>query len=301
MTSDILKQFQSLHYRRTLLEALAQLSCQLNGVGDGLAAVQQIIRPSQQFSPALRERLFREIGFYSTQDEQKLRANLLTLNSNLEKACALFLRIAKLDDTAFIRNFQSNHEQREKFKLLQKQLGSFQQQAQHYLAIRVVLQDRGHQLESVKLALAQGVLDQERLALELGEVRSREKLHKKRFRTELGSMLADTQLLISVAQNNGEVLAVLSENAQQLRAAIAILDAGGDIQLIPELIETIHCELLPETIFEKESPAPVQVTAEPQADVTEVPLKANNLFTRMNIWVSTSWNVTWAETKYYRR
>lgn len=308
MTPDILKQFESLHYRRTLLEALAQLSCQLHGASEGLAAVQQIVRPSQQFSLALRERLTREIAFYSAQTEAGLRENLQMLNTGLEKACTLFLRIAQLNDHAFIQNFQANNEQREKFRLLQQKLNRFQQQAQHYLAIRIVLQDTGYQLDSVRFSLPQGALNQELLAQELDELRTREKLHKKRFRTEVSSMLSDTQLLMSVAQNNAEVLALLSCNAQHLSSVLQVLDAGGNIQLIPEVIEAIQCDLLPDVVFEKNTSAlqpnpqdqPVESLCASADRVTQSH-KANNVFIRIKIWVSTSWNVTWAETKYYRR
>lgn len=339
MSSNTLQKFQSLHYRRTLLEALAQLSCQLHSASEGLAAVQQIVRPSQHYTPALRERLANEINFYSTQDEQKLRETLVVLNGNLEKASTLFLRIAKLDDNAFIQNFQADEEHREKFRLLQNKVNGFQKQTQHYLAIRIVLQDRGNQLEIIKLTLEQGVLDQELLAEELDRVRTREKLHKKRFRNEVSGMLTDTELLITVAKNNKEVFTVLMLNAEHLQSVLDILDSGGDIQLIPDVIESINCDLLPDSVYEHMEPIVEPDTDDQQAttpavfvqtastqkasakkapakksvekslvkesaapvDVPTQTAKANNFFVRLRLWMSTSWNVTWAETKYYRR
>jgi hypothetical protein len=294
------------------------------------------VRPSQHYTPVLRERLANEINFYSTQDEQKLRETLAVLNGNLEKAATLFLRIAKLDDNAFIQNFQANEDHREKFRLLQSKINGFQKQTQHYLAISIVLQDRGNQLEIVKLSLAEGVLDQELLAEELDRVRTREKLHKKRFRNEVNGMLTDTELLITVAKNNKEVFTVLMLNAEHLQSVLDILDGGGDIQLIPDVIESIQCDLLPESIYENIGPvvesnidaqqapaqqkgdqkcekkgekkgekktaekSPVQKSAAPVDDPIQKP-KANNFFVRIELWMSTSWSVTWAETKYYRR
>lgn len=308
MTPETLKQFESMHYRRTLLEALAQLSCQLGGASEGLAAVQQLVRPSQQFSAALRERLVKEIHFYEPQDERVLQEKMTALNAGIEKACSLFFRIAKLNDDAFIRNFQGSAEQKEKFKLLQEKLNSFQKQTQHYLAMRIVLQERGTQLESVRLIINQELLNQDFLAEELEGLRSREKVHKKRFRNEVNSMLSDTELLITVAKGNDDVLQILTQNAEQLRYALTILDTGGDMQLLPDLVENICCDILPEGFVDHSEPLlePVTETKNMDSDekfvvIANKKLKANNFFTRINIWISTSWNVTWAETKYYRR
>lgn len=324
MTSNVLQKFQSLHYRRTLLEALAQLNCQLHSASEGLATVQQIVRPSTQYSSALRERLAPEIQFYETQDEQKLRGILDALNSNLEKASLLFLRIAKLDDNAFIQNFQADEAHREKFKLLQQKVNHFQKQTHHYLAIRIVLQDRGNQLDIVKLSLPQGVLDQELLAEELEQVRAKEKLQKRRFRNEVQMMLTDTELLGSVAKNNKEVFSVLLQNAERLHSILDILESGGDIHTIPDVIERIHCDLLPEGGYENIEPLPEMNSIDQKKSLTKnsdhkisekspaaqshptntIPqphTKANSFLARVKLWMSTSWKVTWAETKYYRK
>lgn len=310
MATDILKQFESLHYRRTLLESLAQLSCQLHGASEGLAAVQHIMRPSQQFAASLRERLHNEVAFYHARPEAELRTTLLQLNAQLDKACSLFLRIARLDDETFINNFQASEEQRQKFKLLQQKLNSFQQQTQHYLAIRMVLHDRGLQLDAVKLTPAQGVLDQESLAQELDGLRAREKVQRKRFTQEVSSLLADTELLMTVARNNSEVLASLSQNAQQLRSALVVLQSGGDVQLLPGLVEDIVCDILPEGFVPDPIPDQAPATQQNQPLASSLspttpssPVKPtqrpNGLFTRMRIWFSTDWDISWKETKYY--
>lgn len=310
MTPETLKQFESMHYRRTLLEALAQLTCQLSGASEGLVAVQQLVRPSQQFSAALRERLIKEIHFYEPQDEHVLQQKMAALNATIEKACGLFFRIAKLDDNAFIRNFQNSEDQKEKFRLLQEKLSNFQKQTQHYLAMRIVLQERGAQLESIKLVINQELLNQDFLAEELEGLRSREKAHKKRFRQEVGSMLSDTELLMTVVKGNDDVLQILTQNAEQLRSALTILDSGGDVQLLPDLIENICCDILPEGFVDNSEPLPesvaeakksIQEEKSVDSDNKNKKRKANNFFARINIWISTSWNVTWEETKYYRR
>jgi len=312
MTPETLKQFESIHYRRALLEALAQLLCQLNGASEGLAAVQQLVRPSQHFSAALRERLLKEIHFYEPQDDRVLQEKMTALNVSIEKACALFFRISKFNDDVFIRNFQGGDEQKEKFKLLQEKLNNFQKQTQHYLAMRVVLQERGTQLESVRLVFNKELLSQDYLAEELDGLRAREKTHKKRFRNEVCGMLSDTELLITVAKNNHEVLQILTKNAEQLRAVLTIIDAGGNVQLLPSLVEDICCDILPSGFIESKELNP-KVEVEVEQKKTDVEdkqsnviheshqRKANNLFVRIGIWTSTSWNVSWAETKYYRR
>jgi len=195
---------------------------------------------------------------------------------------------------------------------LQEKLNNFQKQTQHYLAMRVVLQERGTQLESVRLVFNKELLSQDYLAEELDGLRAREKTHKKRFRNEVCGMLSDTELLITVAKNNHEVLQILTKNAEQLRAVLTIIDAGGNVQLLPSLVEDICCDILPSGFIESKELNP-KVEVEVEQKKTDVEdkrsnviheshqRKANNLFVRIGIWTSTSWNVSWAETKYYRR
>lgn len=332
MNPDVINRCESIRNRRTLLEALAQLLCQLQGASDGMSAIQNIILPSQVFSAAQRQKLATEINVYQRAATDELQARLAAFDQGLTKACQLFFRIAKLDDDAFIKRFQGGEEERKRFRVLQHQLTLFQQQANECLALRLVLQDRGVQLARCRLSLGQTPLSQELLANELQQLRQREKSHRLRLQQELRSMIGDTELLLKVAANNSQVGRALTVNLGKLELALALLEQNGVVAQLPELIEEIECDLLPEGFHTggsftaetgRSSPPPVNVqsavsatpiqsdssaASEPaganlpatEAPANNPPLKANSFWVRLKIWTATSWNVSWADTKYFK-
>ncbi len=303
---DTVAQLDSMLQRRNLVEALAQLSCNLSGVNAGLSAVQNIIRPSQQFSEALRQSLNVEISVYQPQETHSLQQKLIPLNEAIEKNYALLMRVVKIDDATFLKHFQACENDREAFQKLQAKLIQFKKQAHHSLAIRIILQDRGLQIERSKLTL-----DQDFLAEKLTELRGREKVARQRFHATVLEMLSDNEQLMKISSGNPAVQLILTHNSETLRTTLALLKSGNNIESLPTLIEEIHYEILPEqlnvTIASSEKATPkknshLEKTAKtpPTATIANDKTVTNNLVTRIIIWFSTSHEVSWADTKHYR-
>jgi|GEM_PF-6243962 len=304
--------FESLKCRRRLLEALAQLLCQLKETGNGLAAARNLVRPSQQFDGALIESLTQEIDQYESGDTQLLLHRLDELERVLEKASTVLYRVIRLDDARFLHDYQATDKDRERFSQLQAKLSLFTRQVQHSLAIRIVLKRRGVQLERSKLAL-----EQEALADELKLIRARERRQQRRLRNHILEMLSDNDQLLRISGRNDQVQSVLAKNIERLRAALALLDSGGSVNELPELVEQIEYAVLPDGFAKQvlpEQPAAVlqtdreapavgeSATGEPDVMVAaDAVAKPHSLWARLGIWVSTSWDVSWADTKYYRR
>ncbi len=308
MQPDSVAQFDSMLQRRTLLEALAQLTCNLNSADAGLSAVQNIIRPSQHFSDQLRQSLKVEISVYQPQETTPLQQKLAQLNELVEKNYSLLLRVVKIDDAAFLKHFQASDNDREAFQKLQAKLIQFKKQAHHSLAIRIILQDRGVQLERSKLAL-----DQDFLAEKLKELRSREKTTRQRLQVTVLEMLSDNEQLLQIASGNAAVKLILTQNNENLYATLALLESGNNIESLPTLIEEIHYETLPEQLNiatlspKKIIPKKNNVTLDPakktnaQRPLASENTSTNNLLARIIIWISTPYDVSWADTKHYRR
>lgn len=300
--------FESLKCRRRLLEALAQLLSQLKHTSNGLAAARNLARPSQQFDTSLIESLTQEIDHYATADSQLLIGKLEELELVLEKASGVLYRVIQLDDARFLDAYQATDKEREQFRQLQDKISLFTRQVQHSLAIRIVLKRRGVQLERSKLAL-----DQETLADELERIRAREQNQRRQLRNHIMEMLSDNDQLMAISGGNARVQSELAQTSERLRAALALLNSGGSISALPELVEQIEYHSLPDGFSGLELPeesAPVSQEEEggsagAQKVVETSPPEANstpnNFLARLSIWVSTSWDVSWGDTKYYRR
>lgn len=305
MQPDTVAQLDSMLQRRNLVEALAQLICNLNGATAGLSAVQNIIRPSQHFSEPLRQSLNVETSVYFPQETLALQQKLVTLNEAIEKNYALLLRVVKIDDAAFLKHFQACETDREAFQKLQAKLIQFKKQAHHSLAIRIVLQDRGVQIERSKLTL-----DQDFLAEKLSELRGREKVARQRFHATVIEMLSDNEQLLQIASNNPAVKQILTQNSESLRATLGLLQSGNNIESLPTLIEEIQYDTLPEQlkvnsvssekVIPKKNNLPIKEKASPIATKAIDKTVTNNLITRVIIWFSTSHEVSWTDTKHYR-
>ncbi len=323
MNPVVVQKCESIRSRRTLMEGLAQLLCQLQLAGEGMSAVQSIILPSQTFPLALQQNLVAEISQFHALPTEALQARLTTYGQNLAKACVVFFHIAKLDDQAFIQRFQGGAEQRKKFRALQHQLNLFQQQANECLALRLVLQGRGVQLERYRLTIGDKPLSQELLADEIQQLRTREHLHRQKLQQEIREMIADTKLLLGIAQGNSAVGQALRLNLGKLELALVLLEEHGVLAQLPELIENMEYDLLPEGFPSStagpdvsETPPPAVETDTPQltdkppvvtSGVEPPPVvlresgqKANSLWRRLHIWLGTSWSVSWADTKFYK-
>lgn len=235
MALNTLNQLESIHQRRVLLQALSQLICNLSGAGNGLSTVQQIIRPSQKFSATVRSAVTAEIAFYLKQDTEVSQQKLKQLDHLLEKNYSVLLNIAHLDDDKFLKHFRADDASTGTFQKLQASIGLFQKQAKHNLAIRIVLQDNGVQIERSKLTL-----NQELIATDLANISNREKQRRTQLKTEVRSMLSDIEILMTVTQNNPAVHLQLVENHNTLEDILEVLTAGGSPQGLPQLIENIH-------------------------------------------------------------
>jgi hypothetical protein len=305
MQPDTVAQLDSMLQRRNLVEALAQLTCNLNGANAGLSAVQNIIRPSQHFSEPLRHSLHVEVSVYFPQETLALQQKLSQLNEAIEKNYSLLMRVVKIDDAAFLKHFQACENDREAFQKLQAKLIQFKKQAHHSLAIRIVLQDRGVQIERSKLTL-----DQDFLAEKLAELRGREKVARQHFHATVIEMLKDNEQLMEIASNNPAVKLVLTQNSENLRATLGLLQSGNNIESLPTLIEEIHYDTLPdqlkvnssttEKITPKANTSIKKVKAAPIASKAPDKTVTNNFIARIIIWFSTSHEITWADTKHYR-
>ncbi len=292
--------------RRNLVEALAQLTCNLNGANAGLSAVQNIIRPSQHFSESLRQSLHVEVSVYFPQETSALQQKLTQLNEAVEKNYSLLMRVVKIDDAAFLKHFQACENDREAFQKLQAKLIQFKKQAHHSLAIRIVLQDRGVQIERSKLTL-----DQDFLAEKLSELRGREKVARQKFHKTVLEMLRDNEQLLQIAGNNPAVKLILTQNSESLRATLGLLQSGNNIESLPTLIEEIQYDTLPEQLKVNSSTTEKITPKANTASLKKVKVAAiapkatdktvtNNLIARIIIWFSTSHEITWADTKHYR-
>ena len=235
MALNTLNQLESIHQRRVLLQALSQLICNLSGANNGLSTVQHIIRPSQKFSASVRSAVAAEIAFYLKQDAEVSKQKLKQLDHLLEKNYSVLLSIVHLDDDKFLKHFRADEASTGTFQKLQASMALFQKQAKHNLAIRIVLQDNGVQIERSKLTL-----NQELIATELATISNREKQRRTQLKTEVRNMLNDIELLMTVTQNNPAIHLQLTENHNTLENILEVLAAGGSPEGLPHLIENIH-------------------------------------------------------------
>lgn len=318
--------------KRAALERLISFAKQISKMCGGLEAVQEMAKPSQipkkgkfAFIGQMAERL-------KPIESEQLQDRLGKLDKAVQKELGAIIKISKTSEEQFIQLYQqsSEKEMASSYDLLVNQLQDFKRKAQTDVAIRCVLHERGAPLTHVKFPL-----DQETLSSHVNNLKGREGQVRQRIRKEVTDLIADTEKMMEMPQLPDDIRGELGPLKNQLEKIVADIDAGKEIDLIPDCFEVVDMssgeEVVmdtlpaePEDNVEPQSPeAVVDQTVEKSEPKPETPPKQPTpkkpaakpakataakqeqsppqekakpgFFTRLKTWILSPWNVKWKD------
>lgn len=316
--------------KRAALERLISFAKQISKMCGGLEAVQEMAKPSQ----IPKKGKFAFIGQMAHRlqpiDSDQLQDRLGKLDKAVQKELGAIIKISKTSEEQFFQLYQqsSEKEMASSYDLLVNQLQDFKRKAQTDVAIRFVLHERGAPLTHVKFPL-----DQETLSGHVDTLKGREGQVRQRIRKEVTDLIADTQKMIDMPQLPEDIKSELGPLKNQLEKIVADIDAGKEIDVIPDCFEVVDMssgdEVVMDTLpMEPEEDSEPQVAAanlketheenvptkaEPRAKAVQPPPKQAKaapvaqkkepqpekpkpgFFSRLKMWIFSPWNVKWKD------
>ena len=295
MSTNITLADQLLAHRkkRQALEQLISFARQISVAGDSMEALQFAARPSQRPDKGKLSFLLEMTAHLQAVDTATLQTRLAQIDKLLIAEVELFLHIATLNEDDFMELPHQNPTEdfHEQIESVQKRLQSFKRKAQTNVALRLVLHERGVQLQALKLPIAQDALAQQVTVL-----RQKENFCRKKIIQDIRLLLADTAHILHNHQYPQQMVDKLWETHDNLQQALAHLESGKSIESLSFNIEA-HLEI---------DALPIAPDALPLPAVEETPTEAskqlqeagkNGFFARIDRWLNTPFDVSWNETK----
>jgi len=236
----------------------------------------------------------------------KLKKNLTSLEQAIKSKLDNILKIAEMDDDELIASDPiATH----------KLLNNYRKLAQTAVALRVLLHSRGETTDATKLHVPA-----EQIRAKLTVVTQKERAYRKVIKTEVVSMIAETERMLTnpgISDSMREFLVASNDDMQQ---NLDHLDSGKSITTMPVAVEMIEMseneittlDTAPSTTSPQANETPkVQKqtlftpmeTPKPQPPVQQT--KKKGLFRRIWEWATTpdevSWKKTGADKKQNRR
>ncbi|TQV80011.1 hypothetical protein [Aliikangiella coralliicola] len=296
------KTLQTITDKRLALEKLINIACSVQNQHKALSEVALAAKPSQEF-PKKTVAYFKAIEKHMAEiDSAGLLQKLEVVEGAISQSIKKLIRLAKIN-VSQLRNDEISHIDIDTFKHF---IDDFKRRTQTSLALRFILKKRGMAIAPFKLPLSQ-----ESIAEQIDTLKEKERGCVKQIRSEIQSIIEDTQNLLLSDQLPSEIRLEL-ENVQTAMAVnIKHLDNGGSVDEIPNVYEVITLEsepaygeeLAPQEMVDE--PEPDNKKTERQAEIkpeTQPHQKAprpqpKSFWWLLKTWLTSPWSTSWQSIK----
>lgn len=226
----------------------------------------------------------------------KLKQNLASLETAIKSKLDSILKIAEMDDDALIASDPiATH----------KLLNNYRKLAQTAVALRVLLHARGEATDATELHVPT-----EQIRAKLTVVSQKERAYRKVIKTEMGSMITETERLLTNPGISDSMREFLTASNDDLQHNLDHLDSGKSITSMPVAVEMIEMseneittlDTAPSTAKANETPKVQKQTLftpmdTPQPQPATQQTKNKGFFRRIWEWATTPDDVSWKKTR----
>ena len=295
---------QSITDKRRALESLINIAC---GVENQQAALNELAlaaRPSQDF-PAKLANYFKAMETRTKdEDSTSLLQKLDKIEETIAQSVEQILILANVD----VNELRDQEVENLDIDTFQSFIEEFKRRTNTSLGLRYLLNRRGVAIAPIKIPIQQQTLNQK-----ITSLKKKEKACVKQIRSEIQSIIKDTQTILATSNLPEEMEKELRNVNKAMQVNIAHLDSGGNVTDIPNVFECVVLESKSVSEFsvgENKELEPISQPAQNKAEqstsnddtpkpspISKPPEQAKSNWWIFKKWLSSPWSTSWRSLK----
>lgn len=313
-----IKRMQNLAAKRETLEGMIGIAQGLTRLEKAFQDVVIASRPSQRIPEKIKQYIAALNAKVRNLEDEPLVNRMDQIDQRLIKGVKKVLTMAEIENEEAIKTLPSSSSPKDFRRLFY----AFKTSTQTTVALRAIAQGRGIPVEPIKLPLKQ-----EDIYVKIERLKSKENHSREIITSGLKEFIADAEAIAYNERFPENMRDTAKEASLQMRENLELIETGKPFDELPNPFESItvdasdDSELYAEhdqqvsssidrentknespkeaasiTASEKDKkPIDTTLNSRPGFKTTSTP---NNLWQRFNIWLNSSWKVSWTDTKY---
>ncbi len=293
------KDLKVIEDKREALEKAVKIALNVERLQRGLEATLLMGKPTSDLPDEALATIEALEESIKSQPISKLKESLATLELLVKSSLAQILEISELNTEQLVAPGAVE---------IEALLNDYSKQAQTAVALRILLHSRGEATAPTELNVPA-----EQIRARLTAVEQKERTYRKIIKTELVTMIAETERMLSSTTPSPAMRQFLLASNDDLQRNMAHLESGKKITTMPVAIEIIEMSEREITRFDTapiptqtvQTPtvqkqrliAPMEHTPTPPMQELQHPEKKRGFLARFIHWLTTPDQVTWKHTK----
>ncbi len=236
MPNNPTDKLQQITDKRVALESLIKIACNIENQQKALNEVAQAARPSQDFPKSLLNHYKALQKRMENIEPENLILKLEKVESSLGESVINIISLTKID----VNELRDHQIENLDIDAFQNFINQFKQKTNTSLALRLILKNRNLLIPPFKLPVSQ-----EQIALEIENLKTKERDCVKQIRSEINSIIDDTQQLLQQTGLPQAIIDELNKVKKGMVVNLEHLDKGGSIHEVPNTFEIITLESPP--------------------------------------------------------
>lgn len=282
--------------QRHALEDVVKISLAVTRLQNGLQAVLELGKPTNQISKAYLQKFDVIRNSISAQPTDKLETSLVFLNDYIQKDIAEVMHIVDRAERALDAHDTSSINQQAIHEDIHTRLDDFKRKSQTAIVIRILLRERGISTTAIEVEVSE-----EQLVEKIAELDSKEKACRQRIHTEINLMNRYVDNILGMEDIADAVKEEMQLIKQSLLLNLDHLLAGKQLEDLPIVFEIVemgseedHRLAFTPTSLPREAPEATAVPKQTHQPTAQTG-KRRGFFSKLWEWSTTPTSVSWKD------